>query len=452
MTGYSFALTMTNIRNIAQMILDIFIIWLIIYYALRIVRSNTRTIQIFKGIILIILVDGLAKLLGLKTLEYFADVFLNWGFLAIIIIFQPEIRSLLEKMGKSNVFSRITTLSVNEKETLVDQIVTAVMLLSKDQTGALISLEQSQSLDDFISTGTKMDSQVSAELLVSLFVTSTPLHDGAVIIQGDRIACASAYFPPTSRELPSRYGARHRAAIGISEVSDCVTIVVSEETGTVSIAEGGKIFPVDRKQLRSYLMRVICGKATEVYSNHHNDRRPSDPSAKKKSSILNKLSVRKQDEAKDEKIHAEEVKPAEINPADQTESTIDEIHEQTDREAQAARIKLPHKKNRPQPGYPEQEKRVMPPEIPSEIEKTAEKNSSDTSSKHVMTPEEVKAAREAALNSYRHIDSRKDNADAKKHDINKITGFNEDLDDTFRMVDDTLPENSSSKHKGGDQK
>jgi uncharacterized protein (TIGR00159 family) len=201
------------------MFLDIFIIWLILYYVLKLVRNNARTIQIFKGIILIVVIDALAKLLGLKTLEYMMDMFVNWGFLAIIIIFHPEIRSILERIGKSNVFSRITTLTGGEKEHLVDNIVTAVMVLSKNQTGALISIEQSHSLEDFVATGTRMNSDVTAELLTSIFVTTTPLHDGAAIIQGDKIACASAYFPPTNMELPSRFGARHRAAIGISEIT-----------------------------------------------------------------------------------------------------------------------------------------------------------------------------------------------------------------------------------------
>ena len=192
-------LTFENIRTITVMFLDVFIIWLVIYYILRLVRNNSRTIQIFKGIILVVVIDALAKMLGLKTLEYLMDMFVNWGFLAVIIIFHPEIRSILERIGKSNVFSRITTLTGGEKENLVDNIVTAVMILSKNQTGALISIEQSHSLEDFVATGTRMNSDVTAELLTSIFVTTTPLHDGAVIIQGDKIACASAYFPPIRR-------------------------------------------------------------------------------------------------------------------------------------------------------------------------------------------------------------------------------------------------------------
>ncbi len=386
MSTYNLNLTLENIRTITTMFLDIFIMWLVLYYALRIVRSNSRTSQIFKGILLVIIINAIAQFLGLKTVAYFANIFINWGFLAIIIIFQPEIRSLLERLGKSNVFSRITTLSGNEKEHLVDEIVTATMLLSKDQTGALISIEQSRPLDDFIATGTKLNSDVSAELLTSLFVTSTPLHDGAVIIQGDKVACASAYFPPTNLEMPSRYGARHRAAIGISEITDAVTIVVSEETGAISITDGGKIFTVDRRQLRDYLLRVICGETTEV----HAVRKTADQSktsaeqpdrtviiAKntteqtgriKKTgrladtTVLNKLAIKKQ-EGNTGKIEAVEVVAPSANRkglfsrfAASTEPQKKQADVQPDKmdelEKEATEIKLPHKKERPAPSYP----------------------------------------------------------------------------------------------------
>ncbi len=256
--------TIQSILNYTRMFFDILIMWLLLYYTIKIVRNNSRTIQIFKGIVLILVIKAVANIFGLNTVGWIADMFVSWGFIAVIIIFQPEIRSLLEKLGKSNVFSRISTLSGNEKEHLVDELVKAVMILSKDQTGALISLEQSHSLNDYVKTGTPMNSMVTAELLTSIFVTSTPLHDGAVIIQGDRLACASAYFPPTNQELPSRYGARHRAAIGISEITDSVTIVVSEETGNISIAEGGQITTVSKKELRDYLLRVVCNEETVV--------------------------------------------------------------------------------------------------------------------------------------------------------------------------------------------
>ncbi len=259
-----FSQTWQEILNWSRAFADIIIVWFILYYAIKVVRNNSRTIQIFKGIVLVLIVDWLAKILGLSTVSWLSGMFVSFGFLAVIVIFQPEIRGLLEKLGKSNVLSKISTLSGNEKERLVEEITKAVTILSKEQTGALITLEQSQSLSDYISTGTTMNSLVTAELLTTIFVPYTALHDGAVIIQGDKLACASAYFPPTNLQLPNRFGARHRAAIGISEVTDSVTVVVSEETGVISIAEAGKIHAVTIKELRNYLLRVLCNEETEL--------------------------------------------------------------------------------------------------------------------------------------------------------------------------------------------
>lgn len=437
MSIYSFGLTFSNIRSFIVMLLDIFVMWFIFFYALKIVRSNQRTIQIFKGIILVIVIDALAKLLGLKSLEYLADMFINYGFLAIIIIFQPEIRSLLEKIGQSNIFSRMTTLTGNEKENLVDQIVTAVMLLSKDQTGALISIEESQSLDAYVATGTKLNSDVTAELLTSLFVTSTPLHDGAVIIQGDKIACASAYFPPTNADLPSRFGARHRAAIGFSEVTDAVTIVVSEETGAVSITEGGKIIPIkDRKSLREYLYKAI------VSSN--NDKSPKKPNGDEEDTrgILSMLKVKKQS-APQENVREDIIH-------DEVQKDVQMIHQLADEEAKAAEIKLPHKKNRPAPSYPAQERKIVPQQVTTQakVQPVAK-----------MTPEEVKAARENAYNQYKVqketkitpiLNEEDRQFDTSKLDISKIVGFNHELEKKFKMVE-KLDNTSKNDSKGGDR-
>ena len=267
MPDYNINLTIQNIWTVFRYIIDIGIMWFVFYYGIKFVRNNSRAMQIFKGIIAIILVNGLAKLLGLNTVAYFSDVFINWGFLAAIIIFQPELRGLLERIGKTNAFSRINTLLANEREKLVDELYDATINLSKTRTGALITIEQSQSLQDYINAGIEVNAEVSKELLCSFFMTTTPLHDGAVIIRGDKIAAASAYFPPTSINLSSRYGARHRAALGISEVTDALTIVVSEETSNISIAERGRIFSVNEQQLKDYLRRVICGDEIEIQRN-----------------------------------------------------------------------------------------------------------------------------------------------------------------------------------------
>jgi len=255
-------LTLVQGMHIIRMLFDIIVVWILIYYIIKIVRGNNKTTQIFKGIIFLILVQAIAKYFGLETLAYLTDNIMTWGFLALIIIFQPEIRSILERLGKSNVFTRIATLTGNEKEELVQALMDATSNLAEYKTGALITLEQSMSLTDYIKTGVQVNSIVTAELLCSIFATTTPLHDGAVIIQGDRLSCASAYFPPTTLDLPTRYGARHRAAIGISEITDAITIVVSEETGRVAIAEQGKLIQMNEKKLRAYLNRVILNRDT----------------------------------------------------------------------------------------------------------------------------------------------------------------------------------------------
>ncbi|MGL5978820.1 MAG: diadenylate cyclase CdaA [Erysipelotrichaceae bacterium] len=290
-------LTLANTIQVLRVLLDIGIVWVLVYYTLKIVKNNTKTIQIFKGIIFVIFIKAIANQFGLVTLDFLASNFINWGFLAVIIIFQPEIRGLLENLGKTSVFSKINTLTVNERENLVNEMIKSVKKLSDEQTGAIISIEQGTSLGEFVKTGTKMNSIVTSELLCSIFLPGTPLHDGAVIIQGDKIACASAYFPPTALDYPSNYGARHRAAIGISEISDCVTIVVSEETGTISIAEKGKLKAVNLEELQVYLMQTICMTQSEVVvrekverraHNEHGSEANTQPQESYMSNLLNR--------------------------------------------------------------------------------------------------------------------------------------------------------------------
>ena len=249
-----FSLTLNDVLNVVRALLDVGLVWAVIFFGLRIVRNNSRTVQIFKGILFIFIVKGLAMLIGLTTINYIADMVLSWGVIVMVVIFQPEIRMLLEKLGKTSVLTRLAALSSNEKEHLVEELVKDCTQMSASKTGALISLEQGQDLSDYIKTGTSMNSIVSSELLCSIFQYGTPLHDGAVIIRGVRIACAAAYFPPTTKELPTSYGARHRAAVGISEITDSITIIVSEETGTISIAEAGELKSYTSEELRDYLM------------------------------------------------------------------------------------------------------------------------------------------------------------------------------------------------------
>ena len=256
--------TVQTIVQLLRMVLDILILWLLLYYGVRIVRNNARTSQIFKGIVFILLLQALATFFGLTAVSWLAGFLLTYGFLGIIIVFQPEIRSLLERIGKTSVFSRLTTLSGSEKQQLVDVLSEATLSLSTSHVGALITLEQGNSLNNFIATGTKINALVSSDLLQTIFNPSSPLHDGAVILQGDRMACASAYFPPTTSDLPSRIGARHRAAIGISEITDSITIVVSEKSGNISVAEHGVLTPVPANKLKAFLEQAILYDETEL--------------------------------------------------------------------------------------------------------------------------------------------------------------------------------------------
>ena len=270
--NYNLNLIIQTLLSITQMIFDVGIVWFVIYYAIKIIRNNSRTIQIFKGIVVVIIVDFLAKLLGLSTVSYISSMFLSWGFLIIVIIFQPEIRNMLEKLGKSNILSTTNNLSSSEKDKMIDDLVKSCVTLSSNNTGALISIEQNQSLMDYIKTGVALESNINPELLTSIFITTTPLHDGAVIIKGDKIMCASAYFPPTNLMLSTKFGARHRAAIGISEISDCITIVVSEETGEISIAKNGNLQLVAASQLRETLKKLLYDSEVEVrFTNLNSD-------------------------------------------------------------------------------------------------------------------------------------------------------------------------------------
>lgn len=257
--------------SIITTIIDVLVVWVILYWVIKIVRNNSRTIQIFKGILFIILARVIASYIGLTTVIWITDSFLSWGFLAIIVIFQPEIRGILERIGKSNAFSNAFALTHNEKEEIVDEIMKAIPELANSHTGALISIEQSISLEEYIKAGTKLNSEISAELLVTIFQTDTPLHDGAVIIKGDTVASASSYFAPTVLATPSRYGARHRAAIGVSEVTDAITIVVSEETGDISVASDGKLETLTVSELRTYLEdKMLDLNASDNKNNKYN--------------------------------------------------------------------------------------------------------------------------------------------------------------------------------------
>lgn len=256
-------ISLSDVTMFIKLILDILVVWALIYSALRLVRNNSRTIQIFKGLLVILLVKALAVWLGLNALSYLIDMFLDWGVVAILILFQPEIRGMLEKVGKTSTILP-SEFQISQYTNMISELVDACSDMSESKTGALITIQQSNALDDYIQTGIRMDSQVSRELLGTIFQYGTPMHDGAVIIQGTQIACAAAYFPPTTKDLPSKYGARHRAAVGISEITDSITIIVSEETGNISVAYRGQLTQYPPEGLKRYLTNMLISSDEPV--------------------------------------------------------------------------------------------------------------------------------------------------------------------------------------------
>ena len=236
-------MSFVSIIDVLKKIIDIAIVWILVYTLLKNLKSNVKLSLLFKGILFIIIIKLIADWLGLIALGFILEYVIQWGPIALIIIFQPEIRSILEQIGKTQLLGRHKVLSVDERERLVYDIISAVDTMRKAKIGALLVIERDVSLIDYINKSTNIYAEISSELLVSLFFPNNPLHDGGVIIQGDKISCAGAVFPTSnSLKINKRLGTRHRAALGISEETDAIAIIVSEETGRISIAIKGELY------------------------------------------------------------------------------------------------------------------------------------------------------------------------------------------------------------------
>jgi len=236
-------MTIDSILTIVNKTIDILIVWFIFYYILKNIKNNVKLTLIFKGVIIIAILKLASDVFHFVTIGALLEYIIMWGPLALIIIFQPEIRTVLEQLGRSQLLGRHKVLTVDERERLVYEIVQSMDYLRKARIGALIVIERDSSLADYINKAKKIYGDLSSELLISLFFPNNPLHDGGVIIQGDRITCAGAVFPTSSNiKNNKRLGTRHRAAIGITEETDCISLVVSEETGRLSIAVKGELF------------------------------------------------------------------------------------------------------------------------------------------------------------------------------------------------------------------
>lgn len=231
-----------NIWDFLLMFIEIGFIALVIYRVLLLFRG-TRAEQLLKGLVVLVLLAFLAERLHLTTIDWLLDQVGLMVVVALPVVFQPELRRALEQLGRGKFFAKpFTFLGVEDMSRLINELVRSVQILSQNKTGALIIIERETGLKDFIDTGVKLDGVISKELLMNIFSPRTPLHDGACIIRGDRILAAGCFLPLTdSPYLSKQLGTRHRAALGISEVSDAVAVVVSEETGTISVAKEGKL-------------------------------------------------------------------------------------------------------------------------------------------------------------------------------------------------------------------
>lgn len=253
-------------------LIDVLLVSFLLYKGIMLVRE-TRAQQLVKGILLLGVCYVVAIVFRLPIVKFLMENVFQIGIIALIVLFQPELRRMLERVGRTQVsaFSMFNPDLSGKKhdvwEKAIRQICEAVDLLHKDKTGALLVIERQTKLGEQIATGVELNAAITVELLLNIFFVNTPLHDGAVIIRDGRIFAAACFLPKPQKEelIATKLGSRHRAAIGISEISDSITIVVSEETGTISVAEDGQLTrDFTKETLHSYLMEaLIPQKETE---------------------------------------------------------------------------------------------------------------------------------------------------------------------------------------------
>ena len=244
-------------------IIDIVIVWWLLYRLMMLIRG-TKAVTLLRGVGIVIAVKLISWYVGLTTISWLTDQIINWGVIALVVVFQPEIRRGLEHLGRSALFKQKQ--AYQQETRLINELDDAIQYMSKRHIGALISIEMETGLEEYIETGIKIDAEVSSQLLINTFIPNTPLHDGAVIIKDARLAAAAAYLPLSDNPtIPKELGTRHRASVGISEVTDALTIVVSEETGDVSITRNAELMQsLSREDYRKYLTRQLVPAAGDV--------------------------------------------------------------------------------------------------------------------------------------------------------------------------------------------
>ncbi len=263
---------LSGIWSIFTKIIDIGIVWLAFYYILKNVKNNIKMVLIVKGVVIILIIKILSDLLNLYTVGVLLEYIVAWGPLAIIVIFQPEIRSVLESLGRTQLLGRHKILTVDEREKVVYEIMKSVEYFKKNRIGALMVIEREISLEEYIKNATKVYADLTDDLLETIFFPNSPMHDGGVIIQGDRITCAGAVFKTSMNpSISKRLGTRHRAALGIAEESDAIALIVSEENGRISIACNNELlYNLTLDEFRMKLIEELSPK-TEVFFEAEDD-------------------------------------------------------------------------------------------------------------------------------------------------------------------------------------
>ncbi|MDY0407131.1 diadenylate cyclase CdaA [Virgibacillus sp. 179-BFC.A HS] len=230
-----------SILNLLRIVVDIGLVWYVLYKLIMLIRG-TKAIQLLKGILIVLAVRMISILFDLPTVQWITKQALAWGFLVIIILFQPELRRALEQLGRGNLFSRGSTSQEEILDKKIQNIIQSCNYMAKRRIGALITIERETGIGEYVETGIPINGKLTHQLLTNIFTPNTPLHDGAVIIKENEIVAAACYLPLSESPFISKeLGTRHRAAMGISEVTDAVTIVVSEETGGISVTKNGEL-------------------------------------------------------------------------------------------------------------------------------------------------------------------------------------------------------------------
>ena len=260
-------ITATTVITIIKKIIDISRVWLMVYILLKSIRNNVKLTLLFKGVIIIVFLKVISDKCGFTTVGVLLEYIIMYGPLALIVIFQPEIRNILEQLGRNQLLGRHKVLTVDEREHLVYELIQALDYLRKNRIGALIVIERDVSLGNYIDKAKKVYADLTSDLLGAIFYEGNPLHDGGVIIQGDRITCAGAVFPTSSStKINKHVGTRHRAALGLAEETDAICLVVSEETGRLSVAIKGELYyNLSLDDVRMMLIDELKPKTNSTY-------------------------------------------------------------------------------------------------------------------------------------------------------------------------------------------